>query len=80
MPDGFLIFDSPFDDALDDFQRDYSVYYLPWSEAARLHGSWETLTEDAELRGSVPVEDVEFDGTRRLMVSKSVVDHFANPS
>jgi hypothetical protein len=49
---------------------------LPWSEARRLHGSWDTLTDGAELCGEVAVKDVEFDETRRLMVSTSV-DRFA---
>jgi hypothetical protein len=79
VEDGLLVFDSPFDDKIDDYRPEYSVYFLPWSEAKRLHGRWNTLTEGAELRGRVPVRDVEFDQTRRQMVSAAVVDHFANP-
>ena len=78
VPDGLLVFDSPFDESLDDYRPEYTVYFLLWSEASRLHGSWNTLTEGAELRGRVAVSDVEFDGTRRLMVSASVVDEFAS--
>jgi hypothetical protein len=74
------VFDAPFDESLDEHRPEYSVYFLPWSEAKRLHGSWNALTEGAELRGRIPVKEVEFDETRRLMVSASVVDYFANPS
>jgi hypothetical protein len=80
VPHGMLVFESPFDEGLDDYPPEYSVYFLPWSEAQRLHGLWNTLTDGAELRGRIPVEDVEFDKTRRLMVSRSVVERFANPS
>ena len=76
-PDGLLVFDSPFDEDLDDYRPEYTVYFLPWKEAKRLHGSWGTLTDGAEVRGKVAVRDVEFDETRRLMVSTRVVDQFA---
>jgi hypothetical protein len=61
VSDGMLVFDSPFDEALDEYCSEYTVSFLPWSEARRLHGSWETLTEGAEARGRIPVEEVEFD-------------------
>ena len=77
-PDGLIVFDSPFDDELDDYRPDYAVYFFPWSEARRLHDPWNTLTDGAELRGHVPIADVTFDETRRLMVSAAVVDRFAN--
>jgi hypothetical protein len=67
VSDGMLVFDSPFDEALDEYCSEYTVSFLPWSEARRLHGSWETLTEGAEARGRIPVEEVEFDKTRRLL-------------
>jgi hypothetical protein len=79
IADGFLVFESRFDEVLDDYRPEYSVYFLPWNEARRLHGLWDTLTEGAELRGRIPVKDVEFDRTRRLMVSTAVVRNFASP-
>lgn len=80
LPDGFLVFDSPFNEALDDYEPDYSVYYLPWIEAPRLHGLWNTLVDGAELRGRIPIADVEFDETRRQMIASEIVDRFARPS
>ena len=77
-PDGLLVFDSPFDDELDDYRPEYTVHFLPWSEARRLHDPWDTLTNGAERRGQVPTVDVAFDETRRLMVSAAVVDQFAS--
>ena len=76
VPDGLLVFESPFDEDLDDYRPEYTVYFLPWSEAKRLHGLWNTLTDGAEVRGQISVRDVEFDETRRLMVSTRVVDQF----
>ena len=73
VPDGLLVFDSPFDDSLDDYTPEYTVHFLPWSEAKRLHGNWTELTKGAELRGKIPVADVEFDPTHRLLVSEGVV-------
>jgi len=78
LPNGMLVFDSPFDDTLDDYSPDYAVYYLPWSEAYRLHGTWETLVTGTKLLGQVPVAKVEFDQTRRLRVSTPIVECFAN--
>ena len=79
LPDGLLVFDSPFRDALDDYDPEYSVYHLPWTEAKRLHGRWDSLVEGAELRGRIPVTDVEFDETRRKLVATRVIDSFAKP-
>lgn len=79
-PDGLLVFDSPFNDAKDDYEDEYSVYHLPWSEARRLHGPWQTLVEGAELRGRISVAEVGFDETRRQMIATHVIDNFATPS
>ena len=80
VEDGLLVFDSPFDESLGNYRGEYAVYFLPWSEAKRLHGSWETLTDGAEKRGEIPIRDVKFDNTRRLMGATEVVERFANPS
>jgi hypothetical protein len=77
-PDGLLVFESLFVEALDDYDPDYSVYFLPWNEAKRLHEPWESLTEGAESRGRVPIRDVEFDDTRRFFIRTTVIDRFTN--
>jgi hypothetical protein len=78
IPEGLLVFHSPFDEELDDYTPAFSVYYVPWSEAHRLHGKWEGLITGTKHLGVVPVREVEFDKTRRLMVSSRVVERFAN--
>ena len=80
VDEGLLVFDSPFDEDLDEYRPDYAVYFLPWSEARRLHGRWDTLTEGAEHRGVVPVSEVEFDESRRRLVSATVVNRFVTPT
>lgn len=79
VDDGLLVFSSPFDEELDDYRPEYSVYFLPWSEAHRLHGSWKGITDGAELRGTEPVSWRLFDAaTRRQLVDASVVARFAS--
>jgi len=78
LPEGLLVFESRFDETLDDYTPDYSVYYVPCSEAHILHGSWDGLVTGTERLGEVPVAEVEFDQTRRHQVSTRVVERFAN--
>lgn len=67
---------SLFDEALDDYEPEYSVYLLPDSaEAKLLQGDWDFLTgSDAQLIGKVPVHAVNFDRTRRKELDASVLD------
>lgn len=63
------LFDSPFDDAADEYTDDYAVYRIGTDtlEAKRvLHGpsARENLPAEA-YAGTVPVANVEFDATRR---------------
>jgi hypothetical protein len=81
LPDGFLVFDSPFSEALDEYEPDYSVYFLPWSEAHLLHDGWNEFAKRGQLRGRIPVNEVEFDEwSRRSMVATTAVERFAKPS
>jgi hypothetical protein len=80
VPDGLIVFDSPFDEARDDYDTDYTVYFLPWSEAKRLHGSWRGLVAGIEPLGRVPIAEVEFDKTRRVAVRTALLERFVTPS
>jgi hypothetical protein len=67
------VFDSPFDDELDDYPDHYTVYRLPRSELRRLDAaSWEGLAAAGEELGRIPVADVEFDATRRERLNAAV--------
>ena len=69
------LFDCPFDDELDDYSDCYRVYQLPALLEHELRGSWERLSDRAvALVGSVPVDQVEFDQSKRKLVNTSVLD------
>src|SRR4051812_20864407 len=75
---GLFLFDCPFDETAEDFGTAYSVSTLPPLREEELIGSWAGLPAKA-LRslGSVPVERVRFDPTRRREVDASVLDDLA---
>lgn len=67
------LFDSPFDDEVDDYADCYTVYRLPENLVGRLDdSSWEGLLSDAEEVGRVSLADVEFDVTKRERMNDSV--------
>lgn len=67
------LFDSPFDDEIDDYADHYTIYRLPQGVVARLEDpSWEGLAAGGEEIGRVPVTDVEFDETKRERLNASV--------
>lgn len=69
------LFDCPFDDELDDYSERYRVYQLPALQEYELDGSWERLPDRAvALVGSVPVDKVEFDQSKRKLINTSVLD------
>jgi hypothetical protein len=65
--DGYLLFDCPFDDSLDDYPQSYSITLVP---------TLPLMTEDSVLeaasscspRGDIPLADIHFDETRRAHV------------
>lgn len=71
----YLLFDCPFDDSLDEYQAEYSVYQLPKVSDEQLAGDWATLlTFDARNLGTIPVSALEFDDSRRKAVSSRVYE------
>lgn len=67
-PDGRRLFlDCGFDEALDDYPAQYTVYVLP--EDVDMSGSWAAIPDPRfSLLGTVPVMDVRLDATKRRQI------------
>jgi len=65
--DRWLLLQSAFDEELDDYEKEYSVYYLPDSfKPPEDSSSWEFIEElKLECIGKVPVDSIQFDNTKR---------------
>ena len=66
LPDSVLLLESSFEEGRDDYSDEYELYVL--DEGVSLEGSWSGLARDGRRLGSVRVESLEFDETRRRMV------------
>jgi hypothetical protein len=72
---GALVLDCQFDPEIDDYPDRYAVYHL--KDTAPLGApDWTRLVEGAELTGSIPIAEVEFDSTRRKAVRASSIAAF----
>lgn len=68
-------FDCPFSDELDDYEDAFSVYKLSEELQGNLNSvSWETLPGSSSYVGSVPVDAVEFDSTKRHSIDARVFE------
>ncbi len=73
--DRLLLFDSPFEDARDEYADRYAVYLMPELTEDELGGSWVDLRRKALRRlGCVSVVDVRFDDTLREYVDLAALD------
>jgi hypothetical protein len=71
------LFDGSFDDAIDDYPGEYSVYLLPRLSADELAGSWANLVKRAVRRlGVVPTGEICFDPTKRHHIDGDVLRRF----
>lgn len=70
-----VLFDCPFDAAVDDYPKEYAVYELT-NEGERLRKmkSWSSLAEHGTRLGKVSVDTVAFDASKRSAISTSVFD------
>jgi hypothetical protein len=69
------LLDCTFDSELDDYRSEYDVFVLSFTSLSELPDSWEHLARDARQRlGSVSVEALRFDETRRHYLDGSIVD------
>lgn len=72
-----FLFDGSFDDTLDDYPADYSLYLLPPLREDELAGSWAHLPSRATQKlGLIPTSAVVFDDTRREWMDASVLNPF----
>lgn len=67
-----LLFDSPFDEALDDYAPEYRILRL-W-EPPPDHGSWVPVIDAGVEIGRIPVAAVRFDETSREFIERSSVE------
>jgi hypothetical protein len=68
------LFDCTFDEDLDDYPDDYTIYLMPALEPADLNGSWENLHSRAvALLGKIAVSDLIFDETLRKSIDLDVL-------
>ena len=68
-----FFFDGHFDQSLDDYPDEYSVYELPMTLKNRLRSMpWEGLANLGRYIGRVPIERVTFDKTRRKAIDDDI--------
>ncbi|HET9281141.1 MAG TPA: hypothetical protein VFR24_04185 [Candidatus Angelobacter sp.] len=69
-----------FDEELDDYEPDYSIYQLPSWVAKPIveSSSWQVLDEKigAKFLGTIPVKSVTFDRTHRSTLDPSFIDAY----
>lgn len=64
---GYLLFDCPFDDVLDDYRPDFSVAFVE-SESELTDDATIAAAETSRSLGTVPKSELTFDETRRRFV------------
>jgi hypothetical protein len=70
-----ILLDCKFDESLDEYAPTYRVYVLPNEIDERALQSWETLPGMAiKFLGSVPVDHVNFDSSKRAEIETAVID------
>lgn len=76
-----FLFDCPFDEAVEDYPDEYTVYELPFDADADLPKDWTELPARAVARLSeVPVSAVRFDPTRRQAIDAAVLERYFPPA
>ena len=72
-----LLFDSEFDDSIDDYSDTYKVYVLPGLSDDELRGSWEHLSDKStQFLGVLTVIEVVFDSSVRGEVETKIINDF----
>lgn len=71
-------FDCPFDDNIDDYPDRFLVYKLSERMKDKLDTtSWAGLSSSSQLVGTIPVNQVQFDASKRGSIRAAVFDHIA---
>ena len=69
------LFDCKFNQTADDYENMYQVYELPELTEDELIGSWEDLSQKADVHlGEVLVSSVVFDPTKRRAIDPAIMD------
>jgi hypothetical protein len=76
----WFLLQSAFDNELDDYSKNYSVFALPDAvETYLANRSWKFLEElPARPLGEIPVNSLRFDPTLRKELDASILDQFAS--
>lgn len=70
----WYLLDSAFDDELDEYEESYTVYLLKggdWADHAK-QADWNGFCEQGKKVGSIKIEEVSFDSTRREKLDGSI--------
>jgi len=72
----FYLLQSTFDDTRNDYPAEYTVYLLPDFTKAQIDkGDWSFLGKiHLEPIGSIPIQSVSFDSTKRRELDASILD------
>jgi hypothetical protein len=71
----WVLLRSAFNEALDNYEGEYSVFRLPPSfQPPRAGSKWEFRESELVRVGSIPVRDVQFDPSRRRMLNAKALD------
>lgn len=83
LPRAFLVrnggqcffFSCRFEDAIDEYASDYSIYLMPDLGPEDISGSWDDLEQRAvRFIGKIPVAVVVFDPTKRRSIDETAFD------
>jgi hypothetical protein len=77
-----FLFNCPFSEELDDYPDDYEVFLLPPdTHEENLPADWTLLRNLAVRRlGTIPVDRVTFDPTRRKFIDGAILEEVAGPA
>jgi len=71
----WVFLQSAFDEELDDYEAEYSVYRLPSSfRPPPVDSPWGFLDQELACVGKIPVREVQFDESKRRTLSAKALD------
>ena len=71
----WVLLQSTFNEELDDYEADYSVFQLPPTfQPPRVGSRWEFLEKELVCVGKIPVREVQFDESKRRTLSAKALD------
>lgn len=71
----WVLLQSAFNEELDDYETEYSVYRLLSSfQPPHVGSKWDFLEQELALVGKIPVREVQFDASKRRTLSAAALD------